>query len=264
MAAGQPDADPSVHEEDPMDNARRTARRSRRPRAAALDALSVLMESDATVRSFDGPAALRELPVLPVRNTVLLPRMVVPLFVDREPALRAIEAAMAKDRAILIVSQRSELTDDPTYQDVYGVGTECTISRVLKMPDGTSSVLVQGVRRVRIDVWLHHSPYGRVRGLAFDESDRYDERLEALARSALASFERCTKLSERFGEDAYVQALEIEQAGALAGVFRAQLAPPLAPPHDVLRKLDPDLRFRKACQPLQRGPNALGLEDKMH
>jgi ATP-dependent Lon protease len=264
MAAGQPDADPSVHEEDPMDNARRPARRTRRPRAAALDALNVLMESDATGRSLDGPAALRELPVLPVRNTVLLPRMVVPLFVDREPALRAIEAAMAKDRAILIVSQRSELTDDPTYQDVYGVGTECTISRVLKMPDGTSSVLVQGVRRVRIDVWLHHSPYGRVRGLAFDESDRYDERLEALARTALASFERCTKLSERFGEDAYVQALNIEQAGALADFLVAQLEPPLALRQDLLETLDPELRLRKACQLLQRELNVLELEHKIH
>ncbi|HZC78366.1 MAG TPA: LON peptidase substrate-binding domain-containing protein, partial [Ktedonobacterales bacterium] len=247
-----------------MDNARRPARRSRRPRAAALDALSVLMESDAAVRSFDGPAVLRELPVLPVRNTVLLPRMVVPLFVDREPALRAIEAAMARDRAILIVSQRSELTDDPTYQDVYGVGTECTISRVLKMPDGTSSVLVQGVRRVRIDVWLHHSPYGRVRGLAFDESDRYDERLEALARTALASFERCTKLSERFGEDAYVQALNIERVGALADFLVAQLEPPLALRQDLLETLDPELRLRKACQLLQRELNVLELEHKIH
>src|SRR5215831_12927725 len=152
-----------------MDSARRPARRTRRPRAAALDALGVLMDAESPPAGLMRQAAPRELPVLPVRNTVLLPRMVVPLFVDREPALRAIEAAMARDRAILIVSQRSELTDDPTYQDVYRVGTECMISRVLKMPDGTSSVLVQGVRRVRIDVWLHHAPYGRVRGLAIEE-----------------------------------------------------------------------------------------------
>src|SRR5258706_15182164 len=108
------------------------------------------------------------------------------------------------------------------------------------MPDGTSSVLVQGVRRVRIDVWLHHSPYGRVRGLAFDESDRYDERLEALARTALASFERCTKLSERFGEDAYVQALNIEQAGAAAEFLVAPPEAPLAPRQNPLAKPDPE------------------------
>src|SRR5258706_14148639 len=118
------------------------------------------------------------------------------------------------------------------------------------MPDGTSSVLVQGVRRVRIDVWLHHSPYGRVRGLAFDESDRYDERLEALARTALASFERCTKLSERFGEDAYVQALNIEQAGAPAGLLAGPIQPPLAPRQTPRRTPPPALRPPKRSQPL--------------
>src|SRR5258706_1717875 len=132
------------------------------------------------------------------------------------------------------------------------------------MPDGTSSVLVQGVRRVRIDVGLHHPPLGRLQGLAFDESEGYDERLKALACTALASFERCTKMSERFGEVAYVQALNIERVGALADFLVAQLEPPLALRQDLLETLDPELRLRKACQLLQRELNVLELEHKIH
>ena len=98
-----------------------------------------------------GGRTARELPVLPVRNTVILPGMVLPLFVDRDPALQAVEAAAASDQSILLVAQRSEHIADPSPDDVYVVGTECAINRVLRMPDGTSSVLIHGLRRFRIE-----------------------------------------------------------------------------------------------------------------
>jgi ATP-dependent Lon protease len=207
---------------------------------------------------------LRELPVLPVRNTVLLPRMVVSLFVDREPALRAIEAAMAGERTLLIVAQCSEQTENPTFRDVYDVGTECSINRVLRMPDGTNSVLVQGVQRVRVDAWLQHTPYGRVRGVAVPEPTSRDEQLEALARTALGYFEQCTKLSDRLSEDAFVQALNIEHPGSLADYLVAQLEPTLALRQEVLETFDPLARLRKVCRLLQRELSVLELEHKIH
>jgi ATP-dependent Lon protease len=246
-----------------MENRHRPVRRPRHVRTSGQTDL----ERRATrggLREEEVGALARELPVLPVRNTVLLPNMVVPLFVDREPALRAIEAAMAADRAILIVSQRSAQTEDPTYQDVYRVGTECTITRMLRMPDGTTSILVQGHRRVRIDAWVHHSPYGRISGTVVAETETHGEEVEALARATLGYFESCTKLSQRLTEDAYIQALNIEQPGALADFIVAQLEPPLGVRQDALETFDAHERLRKACQLLRRELNVLELEHQIH
>ncbi len=244
-------------------NQHRQARRPRRSHVAATETLDTPRNQDILDSAQPG-GVIRELPVLPVRNTVLLPNMVVPLFVDREPALRAIEAALASDRMLVIVAQRSELTTDPTFRDVYDVGTECTITRALRMPDGTSSVLVQGVRRLRIDTWLQHAPYGRVRGIAFDDPDAKDEQIEALARTALHYFESCSKLSERLTEDAYVQALNIEQPGALADFLVAQLEPSLPERQGILEAFEPLLRLRETCHLLRRELNVLELEHKVH
>ncbi|HLJ81921.1 MAG TPA: endopeptidase La, partial [Ktedonobacterales bacterium] len=247
-----------------MENRHRPVRRARRVRATLSNDPAREPGYEPTSGTDAAEAIARDLPVLPVRNTVLLPNMVVPLFIDREPALQAIEAAMASERTILIVSQRSEQTEDPTYQDVYSVGTECAINRVLRMPDGTNSVLVQGARRMRIDAWLQHSPYGRVQGTAFPEPDDLNDQLVALARAALASFETCTKLSPRLTEDAYIQALNIERPGALADFIVAQLEPPISVRQDLLETFDPLARLRKACKLLQRELNVLELEHKIH
>ncbi|MGZ3598572.1 MAG: endopeptidase La [Ktedonobacterales bacterium] len=246
-----------------MDNRHRPMRRPRRVRSAVLQDIDIATLHEGEGEHSSQMCSIRDLPVLPVRNTVLLPNMVVPLFVDREPALRAIEAANSGDHTLLIVAQRSEQATDPTYHDVYQVGTECTISRVLRMPDGTSSLLVQGVRRVRIEVWLQHSPFGRIRGVAFDESPIHGEQVEALGRATLTALERCTKLSPRLTEDTYVQALNIERAGALADFIVAQLEPPITIRQEILETFDPAARLRKAYHLLQRELSVLEIQHKI-
>ncbi|HEX6541992.1 MAG TPA: endopeptidase La [Ktedonobacterales bacterium] len=206
---------------------------------------------------------VRELPVLPVRNTVVLPGMVLPLFVDREPALQAVEAASAEDQTILLVAQHSEQITDPLPGDIYAVGTECAINRVLRMPDGTSSVLVHGLRRFRIDTWLHETPFGRVRGIAYDDSLRHTDHVEALARTALGYFEKCTRLSQQLNEDMYVQALNVAHPGELADFIIAQLQPPLSIRQEFLEIFDPQERLRKTCLLLLRELNVLELESKI-
>ena len=246
-----------------MDNRHRPMRRPRRVRSAVLQDMDIPSPHEGEPEHASHIPTIRDLPVLPVRNTVLLPNMVVPLFIDREPALHAIESANSGDHALLIVSQRSEQMTDPTYHDVYQVGTECTISRVLRMPDGTVSVLVQGVRRVRIEVWLQHTPFGRVRGVAFDEPPIHSEQIEALGRAALAALERCTKLSPRLTEDTYVQALNIDRAGALADFIVAQLEPPIELRQEILETFDPTARLRKAYHLLQRELSVLEIQHKI-
>ena len=242
-----------------MEKQHRPARRVRRIHSEQSEGIATVLDDP-----LESGALSRELPVLPVRNTVLLPNTVVPLFIDREPALRAVEEAMAADRSILIVAQRSESIADPTPHDVYHVGTECTITRVLRMPDGMNSVLVQGVRRFRIEEWVQRTPFGRVVGTGYDDLVYRDEQIEALTRAALGSFESCTKLSQQLNEDAYIQALNVEQPGALADFIVSQLDLPIPARQDILEAVDVVTRLRKTCLLLRHELDVLELEQQIH
>ena len=254
-----------------MENHHRTVRRPRRTRSAVIpqhgpdpDAGREYGSSRATLVSAGARDSWRDLPVLPVRGTVVLPNMVIPLFVERDAALRAIEAALAADDGILLVAQRSEETSDPTYLDIYDVGTECRINRVLRMPDGTVSVMAQGVRRVRIDTWVQQTPFGRVRGTVCEDPETRDEKIEALVRTVLSYFERCAKLSQRLGDDVYAQATDIDSPGGLADFVAAQLETPVPVRQEFLETFDVLARLRKACRMLQRELSVLELEQKIH
>ncbi|HEX6819035.1 MAG TPA: endopeptidase La [Ktedonobacterales bacterium] len=235
----------------------------------SADPIASALSRDSSLRSLrrsaprDSRGLARELPVLPVRNAVLLPHMLVPLYLDREPALRAVEEALAHDRHILIVAQRSEAVTDPTPGDVYSVGTECFITRTARVPDGANSVLVQGIRRFRIRSWLAESPCGRVRGLAFDDPPGASEQAEALMRTMLSSFESCTKLGTKYSEDDFIQALSITSPGALADFVLARVEPPLAVRQELLETFDVSLRLRRLCQVLRRELRVLELEQQI-
>jgi ATP-dependent Lon protease len=190
--------------------------------------------------------------------------MVIPLFVDREAALRAIEAAMAADQGILLVAQRADDTTDPTYLDIFTVGTECRINRLLRMPDGTVSVMAEGMRRVRIDSWIQQTPFGRIRGVVAEETEARDEKVEALMRTVLGYLERCAKLSQRLADDVYTQASDFDEPGALADFVAAQLEAPVAVRQEFLETFDVLARLRKACRMLQRELSVLELEQKIH
>ena len=236
-----------------MDNTRRPARRSRLAPDTA--------RSDANDLSPNG--VMRDLPVLPVRNTALLPHMIAPLYIDRDPALKAVEAAVAVDHAILIVAQRSDQITDPIPQDLYDIGVECIVSRVVRMPDGATSVVVQGVRRFRVQRWTQRTPYGRVRGIAYDEPETRSTQVEALARTALRTFEAVTKVSPRLNEEAYIQALNIDLPGALADFIVAKLEPTIQVRQDLLETLDVLDRLHRTLVLLQHELSVLEMERKI-
>jgi ATP-dependent Lon protease len=210
-----------------------------------------------------GAEGMSALPVLPVRNTVVLPNMVVSLYVDHDAALQAVEAAMTGDRMLYIVAQRSEETENPTHHDVYCVGTECLVTRMLRMPDGASSIQVQGMRRLRADKWLQYTPFGRVSGTSFDDRDECGAELEALMRTARGYFATCAKLNPHLAEDSYVHALNIARPGALADYIVAQIEPPIAVRQSVLETFDASARLRKVCQVLRSELTVLQLEQRI-
>jgi len=206
-----------------------------------------------------------ELAVLPVRNTVVFPHLVTPLFIDRDRSLRAVEQAMLQTaRTILIVAQREADIERPGADDVYHVGTEAVIGRVLKMPDGTTSILVQGQRRVRVTEVLREEPYMQVRVVAAAETPSTENSTEALMRAVLALYEKCTKLSPSIPDDHYVAAMNIDEAGWLADFVASDLDLTVAQRQDLLETFDAGERLHKVSLFLAKELDVLELQSKIH
>jgi ATP-dependent Lon protease len=126
------------------------------------------------------PDGLADSPLLPVRDTVVFPRILSPLFVGRDHSMRAVEAALNADSRLIVATQRDPDVDDPALEDLYPVGAEIVIGRILRMPDGTISVLAQGQRRVELIDFVQTTPFVRVEARALPEVDDLSLSTEAL------------------------------------------------------------------------------------
>ncbi len=205
-----------------------------------------------------------ELPLLPIRNTVLLPNLVTPLIVGREQSIKAIEDAMSKDRTLFVVTQINEEMEDPGQDDVYTIGVEGMIDRVLKMPDGTTSVLLHGQRRLRRIEYTQQTPFMRVRTQIVDEETERTLAVEALVRAALALFEKCVKLSSTLPDEAFITAMNIDQPGWLADFIVSVLEAPTAVRQSILEAFSIEERLQKTCILLTKELNILELENQIH
>ena len=203
------------------------------------------------------------LPLLPIRNTVLLPNLVTPLIVGQEQSLKAIEEAMKKDRILFVVTQLNEDLEDPGQDDVYTVGVEGMVDRVLKMPDGTTSVLLHGQRRLRRLEYTQQTPFMRVRAEIVDEDTERTLTVEALVRAVLALFEKCVKLSNILPEEAYITAMNIDQPGWLADFIVSAIEPPVAVRQSILEAFSIEERLQKTCILLTKELNILELENQI-
>jgi ATP-dependent Lon protease len=163
-------------------------------------------------------------PVLPLRDVVVYPHMVIPLFVGREKSIRALDAAMQSDKQVLLVAQRSAELDDPGIDEIYKVGTVSTILQLLKLPDGTVKVLVEGGERAEIVSWLDTSEYFSAQIRVADEPAVPDEReLEVMTRSVLALFEQYVKLNKKVPPEILSSLAGIDEPGRLADTIAAHM-----------------------------------------
>ena len=204
------------------------------------------------------------LPLLPIRNTVLLPNLVTPLIVGRDQSIKAIEEALNKDRILFVVTQLNDELEDPGQDDVFTVGVEGIVDRVLKMPDGTTSVLLHGQRRLRRLEFTQQTPFMRVRAEIVDEETERTLAVEALVRAALALFEKCVKLSNTLPEEAYITAMNIDQPGWLADFIVSAIEPPVAVRQSILEAFSIEERLQKTCILLTKELNILELENQIH
>ena len=245
----------------------------RRSPAAAMAAMAAV-ESVAGSAAPERPARRRarrrrgpevvELAVLPVRDRVLYPHMVTPLPVGRPRSLRAIEYALAHDQTVFIVAQRDAERDEVGPDDLYTVGTEAVIGRVLKLPDGNSSVLVQGQRRLRLLEFTQLEPLMRVRAVALDREAPPAADSAALMKVVLAVFEKCVKLNKHLPDDAYVAAMNVDSPGRLADLIASTIDLDTATRQALLETLQPVERLEQVSALLTKELSLLELESQIH
>jgi len=213
--------------------------------------------------SLDGRGTF-EASVLPLRDAVLFPNMVTPLFIGHEPTLAAIEDAVRAGETMVGLAQRDANVEDPTPADMYTLGTEVAVSRTLHIPDGTASVLTQGRRRVQVLEFLEGEKGLRVLVRPIGEHVDKTNEIAALMRAVLSMFEKCVQLNRSLPEDAYVYAMNIEDPGWLADLVGSALSLALADRQKILETLDPVDRLELIHGFLRKELDVLELEDKIH
>jgi len=165
-----------------------------------------------------------QLPVLPLRDVVVFPHMVIPLFVGRDKSIRALDQAMESDKRILLVAQKSAETDDPAAEDLYEIGTLAQVLQLLKLPDGTIKVLVEGVSRVAVSEVIERD--GALSGQAVivePNLDREEREIEAIARSLMGLFEQYVKTNRKLPPELMQTLAGIDEPGRLADTVAAHL-----------------------------------------
>ncbi len=212
------------------------------------------------------PAELKEdtsLPLLPLRDVVVFPHMVIPLFVGRAKSIRALETAMDEGKQVLLVAQRSASKDEPSAEDLYDVGTVATVLQMLKLPDGTVKVLVEGRQRARIAEVVEDGGcfVGRLGPVVGDDEDTTET--EAMRRALLAQFEQYVKLNKKIPPEILTSLSGIERAGRMADTIVAHLPLKLEQKQEVLEMVDIKARLEHLLSQLEGEIDILQVEKRI-
>ncbi|WP_230630018.1 endopeptidase La [Sphingomonas sp. Leaf37] len=202
-------------------------------------------------------------PVLPLRDIVVFPHMIVPLFVGRDKSVAALEAAMGADKEIFLVAQLDPAEDDPGREDLYEVGVTATVLQLLKLPDGTVRVLVEGKARGRLGELSEADNYLQSTVDMFEEQEAEGIEVEALMRSAVEQFETYAKLNKKLPSETAQQLAEIEKASKLADAIMANVQVKVADKQALLVEPDPVKRLEMAYALMEGELGVLHVEKKI-
>src|SRR6476659_1912362 len=184
-------------------------------------------------------------PLLPLRDIIVFPHMVVPLFVGRQKSIRALEEAMNKQKFILLAAQKDAKTNDPAEDDIYRVGTLGTVVQLLRLPDGTVKVLVEGKKRARVSRYLSNAEYFLVETDPIEEVCNKSTEVEALIRSVNSTFENYVKLNKKIPPEMIMSVAAIDEPARLADTIVAHLGIKLEEKQTLLELLDAGERLEK-------------------
>ena len=184
-----------------------------------------------------------DLPVLPLRDVVVYPHMVIPLFVGRQKSIQALEEAMLRDKQILLVAQRSASEDEPKLDHLFSTGTVATILQMLKLPDGTVKVLVEGEYRAQIDSFFEESEHYAAHLRVLDVEEVNNAESDVYKRSALEQFERYIQVNKKIPQEVMTSLNNIDEPGRLADTIAAHMSLKLDQKQTLLEMLDAKARL---------------------
>jgi ATP-dependent Lon protease len=202
-------------------------------------------------------------PVLPLRDIVVFPHMIVPLFVGREKSVRALEDVMKDDKQILLVTQKSAAQDDPSTADIYMIGTIGTVLQLLKLPDGTVKVLVEGGQRARIMRFADNESFFQAHAEVIGEKPGAQQEISALARTVVAQFEQYIKLNKKIPPEVLVSINQIEDPGKLADTVASHLTLKIAEKQELLETETVSERLEKVFGYMEGEIGVLQVEKRI-
>ena len=201
--------------------------------------------------------------VLPLRDIVVFPHMIVPLFVGREKSIAALEEVMREDKRILLVAQKNASDDDPTSDQMYEVGTIGSILQLLKLPDGTVKVLVEGLERAQIVSYTDRADFFEAKAVTIDGSDADGGETEALARTAVTQFESYVKLNKKVPQEAVSSITQIDDYAKLADSIAAHLAIKISEKQELLETASVARRLEKVYGLMESEISVLQVEKRI-
>lgn len=211
----------------------------------------------------ESPAIPDTLPLIPLRDLILFPNLVVPLFVGREKSIKALEEAMREDHLVALVTQRHPETQEPGPEDIYEIGCVASIMQELKLPDGTAKALVEGQQRFRVAEFVQTEPFFLVRVEAIPEDIKVDVETEAIMRTLVADFEKAAELGKPIPHEVILAASAIEEPGRLADFVTFHLNLKVDEKQEILEALEPRARLEHAERFLRKELEILELGSKI-
>ena len=207
-----------------------------------------------------------ELPVLPLRDIVIYPFMIVPLFVSRDKSIRAVDESLSQNRMIMLVSQKDVDKEEPSQEDLFKVGTVAVIMRMLKLPDGRIRILIQGLSRARIDSVLSSGDYVKANITPISEPIAPENSLEveALVRNVRASMERAANLGKNISPEVLAIIANLDDAGRLADLSASNLELKVEDAQSVLDIFDPIMRLRRVNELLSKEIDVLTVQQEIN
>jgi len=202
-------------------------------------------------------------PVLPLRDIVVFPHMIVPLFVGRDKSVKALEDVMQDDKQILLVAQKNAGQDDPAIDDIYDVGTIGTVLQLLKLPDGTVKVLVEGSQRAKIVRYTDKEEFFQAEAELIEEAPDEDKDVEALSRSVISQFEQYIKLNKKIPPEVLVSLNQIEERSKLSDTIASHLALKISEKHELLVLMSPGDGLERAYSFMESEIGVLQVEKRI-
>ena len=203
------------------------------------------------------------LPVLPLRNIVVFPNMVVPLFVGRDKSINALEQVMDKDQELLFLSQKNSEVDDPSEKDLFKIGTRGKILQLLKLPDGTVKVLVEGLARCKVKKIEFTADYITADIEEFENSEVISDTIKALGRSVVSKYETYANINNKTSSEVLTSVKDIEDENKLADTVASQIAINIQEKQKILEEIDLEKRLNMILSYIEGELSVLQVEKKI-